>query len=196
MLRRLLHPLSINKQARWRWALLALLLLPVAEMAWLLFGPRGVMVEVQAKTWLFEIEVETQVLETASGWCDELPEGARDITRRLIADPSGTRPGLSEHCRYSVPQWHKAWVPQVQGRDPAPPRWPVPSLKPLPADEIGGERLGKHNARYLLQLRGDDDEHWTCQLPLPQWQRFREGERFRLLIDRYRVADCASVPVR
>ena len=182
---------------RWRLALLAALALPVLLLGWMLFGPRGFIVEVTAKSWQFEIQIEKRVLETGSGWCDELPDGATETNRRLIADPSGVRPGLIEHCRYSLPTWRKRWVETAQGQDRTPPHWPMPRLAELPPDQIGAERQGRREARYLLQLREvDGDRDWICQLPLAQWQRFRQEERFRMLVDRHGVANCASVPVK
>lgn len=180
-----------------RLAFLALLLIPVLALSWRLFGPRGFSVKVEAKTWLYEIEVEKRVLETGSGWCDELPPGAGGIERRMIADPSGVRSGLAEHCRYSIPEWRKRWVAQASGPATEPPRWPTPQLVDLPADEIGAERAGKRTQRYLLQLRSErNGVDWSCQLPLEQWQRFQEGESFRLMVDRFSTANCASVPVK
>lgn len=182
---------------RWRWTLLAALALPLLQLGWTLFGPRGSTVEVVAKTWQFEIQIEKRVLETGSGWCDELPAGAAAISRRLIADPSGARPGLIEHCRYSVPTWHRRWVETAQGQDPTPPQWPEPKLGEPATDQLGAERLGRREARYLIQLREmDSGQEWTCQLPLAQWQRFAQGERFRLAVDRFSTANCASVPIR
>ncbi len=182
---------------RWRRLLLIALTLPLLPLAWTLFGPRGFMVEATAKTWQFEIQIEKRVLETGSGWCDELPEGAVETNRRLIADPSGARQGLIAHCRYSVPTWRNRWVETARGQDPTPPHWPAPKLGELAADQIGAERLGRREERYLLQLREvNTDRAWTCQLPLAQWQRFTQGERFRLLVDRFSTANCASLPLR
>ena len=180
-----------------RLAFLALLLVPVLALGWRLFGPSGFVVEVEAKTWLYEIEVEKRVLETGSAWCDEVPAGASAIERRMITDPSGVRPGLAEHCRYSIPEWRKRWVEQASGPATTPPHWPSPQLADLPPDTLGAERAGKRTQRYLLQLRAErNGVDWSCQLPLEQWQRFHEGEQFRLRVDRFSTANCASVPVR
>jgi hypothetical protein len=168
-------------------ALALALLLP---LGWMLFGPRGVAVQVQAKIWRFEIEVEKRVLESGSDWCDALPADARDISRQ----PRQRADGPPEHCRYSAPQWRRRWGEQLEGEDPQPPRWPQPRLVPLPPDQIGAERLGKRQAHYELQLRAADGRHWSCPVALAQWQRIVKGSSVRIQVDRQGVADCATIP--
>lgn len=173
---------------RHRLFLLALVLLSIA-LAWRLFGPGGVTVEVAAKTWQRDIEVERLGLELGSAWCDELPAQAQDIVRRPLQDPEGRR-GLAEHCRYQAPQWRARRSERAEGQDPTPPRWPAE-----PRLTQGLERSGARHERYALQLRSaDDGRPWTCELPQPRWQQFHTGQRLRLQVDRHGVADCASLP--
>lgn len=177
-----------------RRSVLAVLLLAVLlPLGWRLFGPRGVSVEVQRKTWRFEIEVERLVEESGSAWCDELPADAREIGRRLIEDPSGRRPEASEHCRYSSPQWRRWRIAQAQGTAAEPAHWPQPQLNAVPAGSIGAERPGERRSFYEIELQAADGRHWTCRLPPSRWQLLRPGARFRLQVNRQGVADCASL---
>ena len=170
--------------------LLALMLLPVG---WRLFGPRGVSVEIVAKTWQRDVEIERLLLESASGWCEELPAGARDVSRRLLQDPEGRR-GLAEHCRFQLPQWRGRRSARAVGQDPTPPHWPVVTLEPQPGQTLGAERPGKRHEHYVLQLRAADGQAWTCELPLPQWRQLAVGSSFRLQVDRQGTADCGRLP--
>lgn len=165
-------------------SLLALLL----PLAWWLFGPRGLAVEVAAKTWRRDIEIERLLLESASAWCADLPPDARDLERRLRQDPEGLR-GLAEHCRYRAPQWRARRSERATGQDPAPPRWPAEPV--LDADS---ERLGKRHEHYALELQAADGRTWQCELPQARWQQFQNGQRLRLAVDRHGVANCAGLP--
>jgi hypothetical protein len=177
-----------------RWALLGLTLLALVPLAWKLFGPRGVVVEVVGKTWQLEIEIEQRVMESGSAWCDELPADAVVLARRRIDKPGAGRPAGAEHCRYSSPQWRRRWGIRNEGQAPTPPRWPEPQLKAAGADGLGAERAGQRQARYLLQLHAADEHAWTCELPLAAWQRAQPGTSFRIQVDRWSVANCASLP--
>ncbi|MET0519357.1 MAG: hypothetical protein ABW005_11055 [Burkholderiaceae bacterium] len=181
----------------WRSRRLHLGLLLVAlgalPLIWALFGPRGVPVQVQRKTWRLEVEVEKRVLESGFDWCDEMPAGAAGVTRRLLADPQGLRTAPSEHCRYTVAQWRKRWVARAEGEAPAPPRWPSPGLSALPADQLGAERLGAREAFYEVLLAAADGRSWTCRLSPARWQALAPGSRMRVQVNRQDVADCASL---
>lgn len=177
-----------------RWALLAAAVLALVPLAWRLFGPRGVVVEVAGKTWQLEIEVEKRVMESGSGWCDELPADAQVLARRAMAQAVGDRPAGAEHCRYSSPQWRRRWGIRKEGQAPTPPSWPSPALSSAGADGLGAERLGKRQARYLLQLQSSDGHAWSCELPLAEWQRVQPQSSFRIQVDRWSVANCASLP--
>jgi len=178
---------------RRRLSLLLLLALPLLPLAWWLFGPRGVAVQVERKNWRLEIEVERLVLESESGWCDELPAQAGAISRRLLADPSGARLAPSEHCRYTLPRWRLQYTLSAEGEPASPPQWPQAQLSALPATQIGAERLGKRRSFHEVQLRSATDQRWTCRLPLPVWQRIEAGSRLRLAVNRQGVADCAGL---
>lgn len=180
--------------AFWPRLLLGLVFLAVlVPMGWRLFGPPGVEVELQRKTWRLEIEVERQIAELGSAWCDELPAGAQVQGRRLLADPIGLRPEPSEHCRYTLPTWRTLWQAQQTGVDPAPPHWPRPELS-QGKEELSPQRLGKHHEFYELELVAGSGQVWICRQPLAQWRALPQGLKFRLLIDRQGVANCASVP--
>lgn len=177
---------------RLRWGLL-IVAVGALPLLWALFGPRGVQVQLQRKTWRLEIEVEKRVLESGFDWCDEMPADAFDVERRLTADPRGLRAAPSEHCRYTVPQWRKRWVARAEGEAPTPPLWPRPPLSDLPPEQLGAERLGAREAFYEVQLGTPDGHGWTCRLSLAQWQALPAGSRFRVQVDRQDVADCASL---
>ncbi len=177
-----------------RWALLGLFGLALAPIAWKLYGPRGVVVEVVSKTWQYEIEVEQRVQETNSGWCDELPADAQVLARRVTTKAADGRPAGGEHCRYTSPQWRRRWGIRNEGQAPTPPSWPSPKLASAGADGMGAERLGKRQERYLLQLHDSSGRDWSCELPQAQWQRVQVHASFRILVDRWSVANCASLP--
>ncbi|MDN3922831.1 hypothetical protein [Roseateles violae] len=177
------HPVLARAPRRLRWALplIALLFLP---LGWALFGPRGVTVEVEAKRWRFELEVEQYVSELGSDWCEALPADARDVSRRWMDRPDGQR---AEHCRYSQMQWRRRWGALKEGGEAEPPAWPEPRLKE-------GERLGQRKTRYELLLRADDGRLWTCALAPEAWRRVPRQARFRVQVDRQGTADCATLP--
>jgi hypothetical protein len=160
---------------------------------WLLLKPSGMALELISKTWRLDIEIEKLLEEGESSWCDELPAEARNISRRTIADPSGVRPEPAEHCRFSRPQWRTLRLARAEGAAPAPPQWPEPKLNGLDASHLGAERAGKREAFYELQLQNEASQVWTCRLPLAQWQAHQLGARYRVQVDRFGVADCASL---
>lgn len=183
-------PAPTSRRLRWALGVIALLMVP---LAWQLFGPRGRSVEVERKTWRYEIEIERRLLESASGWCDELPADASDIKRRLMPDPDGLRKAPSEHCRYLQPQWRSVREPRAEGEAPSAPHWPALTLSALAPDQLGAERVKERRSFYEVALRADTDQRWTCRLPLAQWQGLTLGAHFRLRVDRHGVADCASI---
>jgi hypothetical protein len=186
------------------------LLLGLAALAlagWL-FGPGGTAVQVEAKTWRLEIEIEKRIAEADSGWCDALPAEAGNIQRRWITDStgssespdrSGKRAAPAEHCRYTLPQWRALRMVQAEGQAPTSPRWPDTLLNEgRPQDsvrpaQLGDERLGLRRAFYEIQLRAASGQTWSCRLALPQWQAQVIGSTLRLQVDRYGVANCASL---
>lgn len=176
-----------------RRLLIVLLALPLLPLAWWLFGPRGVLVEVERKSWRLEIEVERLVLESESGWCDEMPAQAQDISRRLLDDPSGTRAAPSEHCRYALPRWRRQYTLSAEGEAPTPPHWPQAQLSEHPAGQLGAERLGQRRSFHELQLSSSSGGRWNCRLPASRWQPLLPGSRLRLPVSRQGVADCAGL---
>ncbi|WP_310389483.1 hypothetical protein [Roseateles sp.] len=189
---------SFTRQAasyrRWAGLCLSLSLLPL--LWWLLIKPSGTAVELAAKTWRLDIEIEKLLEEGESSWCDEMPAEASKISRRLLTDPTGVRPAPAEHCRFSLPQWRTLRIARAEGAAPAPALWPEPRLNGLGPDQLGAERASKREAFYELQLRANagHGQTWACRLPLAEWQAHRLGTRYRLQVDRLGVADCASLP--
>lgn len=119
----------------------------LATLGWWIFGPPGVFVELTQRSWRMEIEIERLRPETGSDWCDELPAGAYDISRRTVeVDPTGRRAGPGEHCRYTVLAWRRAWLARNAGGPETTPDWPRPPLRITAPGEAGGERLGKRRA--------------------------------------------------
>lgn len=172
---------------------IAAMLVILATLAWWMFGPRGFAVELTQRSWRMEIEVERLRLESGADWCDELPEGAFDISRQLRADPTGKRAAPSEHCRYSLLAWRRQWIARAEGGPADPVQWPRPPLRIAPPGEPGSERLGRREAFYELQLRDMAGHVWTCRTEPERWQQLRPGQRFRLLVDRWGTADCAAL---
>lgn len=162
----------------------------LATLGWWIFGPAGVSVELTRRSWRMEILVERLRTESASDWCDELPAGAFDVTRRRMADPSGQRAQPSEHCKYSVLAWRRSWIAKTEGGPGDRPDWPRPPLRIAPPGEPGSERLGKREAYFEVELRDRENHAWVCRVDPARWQQLRVGERFRIPVDRFGTADC------
>jgi hypothetical protein len=176
-----------------------------------LFGPRGTVVQVASKTWRLEIDIEKRLTEADSGWCDALPASADNIQRRWIAGTgestdrtggtrsTGAKSTPAEHCRYTLLQWRALRMVQAAGLAPTPPHWPDTALdEARPQDsarpaQLGDERLGQRRAFYDIQLHAASGQAWSCRLALPQWQGHPIGSTLRLQVDRYGVANCASL---
>ena len=177
--------------------LAAMVVTTLATLGWWVFGPPGVAVELTRRSWRMEIVIERLRSESGSDWCDELPEGAFDISRRTIADASGKRAEPAEHCRYNMLAWRRSWIVKNEGGPETRPDWPRPPLRVAPPGEAGSERLGKREAYYEIDLSDGGDRTWTCRVDLERWQQLRVGQRFRMPVDRFGTANCpAMVPSR
>lgn len=170
--------------------LLALVAATLATLGWWVLGPSGVAVELTRRSWRMEIVVERLRAEAGSDWCDELPAGAFDISRRVAADPTGRRAGPGEHCRYTVLAWRRHWIAKTEGGPDDRPDWPRPPLRLAPPGQPGSERLGKREAFYEVELRDRENHAWVCRVAPQRWQQLREGMRFRVPVDRFGTADC------
>lgn len=171
--------------------LAAMVLATVATLAWWIWGPPGVAVELTRRGWRMEIVVEALREEAGSDWCDELPAGAFDIHRRTISDPTGRRSEPAEHCRYNQLAWRRSWIVKNEGGPSDRPEWPSPPLRVAPPGQPGSERLGKRDAFFYIELRDRSNHGWTCLVAQAQWQQLREGQRFRIPVDRFGTANCA-----
>ena len=165
----------------------------LATVGWWIFGPPGVAVELTRRSWRMEIVVEQLRTEAGSDWCDELPEGAFDISRRMTADPTGRRAAPAEHCRYNALAWRRHWIAKAEGGPETRPDWPRPPLRIAPPGQAGSDRLGRREAYYEIELRGSDDRVWTCRVDLARWQQLRVGQRFRMPVDRFGTANCPAM---
>ncbi len=190
-------PASLNylshrdRQHRIAAIVIALLFAP---LGWKLFGPRGEWVTIQELRWQRDIEIERLVEVSDSSWCDEMPAGAQEIQRKLMEDPTGQRAGPSPHCRYVGLQWRILRVARTEGSHPMPPRWASPSLSGIEPGRPGAERTGKYKGIYEVVMVDAKERDWTCRLSLHQWQALAPGQRFRLFVDRFGVANCSTVP--
>ena len=173
--------------------LAALVVATLTTLGWWLFGPAGVAVELTRRGWRMEIVIERLRVEGGSDWCDEMPGGAFDITRRLMADPTGKRAAPGEHCRYSTLAWRRSWIVKNEGGPGDRPDWPRPPLRVAPPGEAGSERLGKREAFYEVELRDGENHAWVCRVSPERWQALRVGMRFRIHVDRFGTADCAQM---
>lgn len=174
------------------WPLMALVGLPL--LYWALLAPRGLLVEIAAKTWRHAIEIERYQLELESDWCDRLPPNAELLEQRRMEDPLGQR-GVDAYCRYRALRWSQYRHAVAQGEAPQPPHWPQPQLADLPPDTPGAERLGRRTTRYQWVLRAEDGQEWPCTLSLPEWRTLETGTKVRVLVDRWGTADCATLPL-
>jgi hypothetical protein len=165
----------------------------VATLAWWVLGPSGVAVELTKRSWRMEIVVERLRSESGSDWCDELPEGAFDISRRTITDPTGKRAAPGEHCRYNLLAWRRSWIAKTEGGPEGRPDWPRPPLRMAAPGQAGSERLGQREAYFEVELRDRDDHAWVCRLDPERWQQLRAGMRFRMPVDRFGTANCPAM---
>lgn len=165
----------------------------LASLAWWVWGPPGSAVQLVKRSWRLQIEVEQLRSEVNSAWCDELPADAKDIIRRVAADPTGKRAEPSEHCRFTHLAWRRSWIIQNEGGPADRPTWPSPPLRVAPPGEPGSERLGKREAFYEVQLSDGGDHLWTCRVTPERWQTLREGTRWRVPVNRYGAANCAAM---
>jgi len=170
--------------------LVAMIVVTLATLGWWVFGPSGVAVELVKRSWRMEIVVERLRAEAGSDWCDELPAGAFDISRRLMADPTGRRAEPGEHCRYTVLAWRRSWIAKTEGGPADRPDWPRPPLRMAAPGEAGSERLGKREAYFEIELRDREDHAWICRVTPERWRELRVGQRFRMPVDRFGTADC------
>lgn len=173
--------------------LVTMVVVTVSTLGWWVFGPPGVAVELTKRSWRMEIVIEKLRNESGSDWCDELPEGAFDISRRVMADPTGKRAEPSEHCRYTMRAWRRNWIARTEGGPEDRPDWPRPPLRIAPPDEAGSERLGKRDAYFEIELRDRENHAWTCRVDPERWRQLREGQRFRIPVDRFGTADCPQM---
>ena len=173
--------------------LVAMVVAALGTVGWWIFGPPGVAVELTQRSWRMEIVVERLRAESGSDWCDELPEGAFDISRRMTADPTGRRTEPAERCRYNLLAWRRQWIAKTEGGPADRPDWPRPPLRIAPPGQPGSERLGKREAYFEIELRDRSDHSWVCRVDLPRWQQLRVGERFRMPVDRFGTADCPAM---
>lgn len=174
-------PLRHLGQPRTGW----LLLLGLPLLLWVLLHPRGVAVEVEAKTWRREVDIERRVQEMHSEACAQMPAGAQLLERRETAQ--------GEHCRFLAPAWRRGRQAVAEGAAPDAPYWPELALKAPGTPE--GERAGARRATQELRLRDEDGRTWSCRLPLADWQAWPLGASLRLDVHRFSgVADCASLP--
>lgn len=173
--------------------LAAMVMATLATLGWWVFGPSGVFVELTRRSWRMEIVVERLREEGGSDWCDELPADAFDVSRRLMADPSGQRAEPAEHCRYNQLKWRRQWIAKTEGGPADRPDWPRPPLRLAPPGEAGSERLGKREAFYEIELRDRADHAWVCRVTPERWRELREGQRFRIPVDRFGTANCPQM---
>lgn len=165
----------------------------LATVGWWKFGPEGTFVTLTQRSWRMEIVVERLRAESGSDWCDELPEGAFDISRRVAADPSGRRAAPATRCLYTVLAWRRQWIAKAEGGPDDRPDWPRPPLRVAPPGEAGGERLGQRQAFYEIELRDRAGHAWTCAVPPERWRALRPGMGFRIPVNRWSTADCPAM---
>lgn len=157
----------------------------VAAAAWLAWGPKGEAVQVTSLPWSRDIEIERQVDVTDSAWCVQLPAGAQVLERRSRPDPDSSKD--AEHCRYVVRVWRPVYSLKASGDGPLPaPHWPE-------IRHAGDERTGKRHERYEALFANERGQRWTCRLSISDWTTLKTGQRLRLQVDRFGVADCGSV---
>ena len=180
-------PIHLRPNPRWRQPLPWMLALALPLVAWVVDQSLGVRVEVEAKIWRREVDIEGSLVQPQSDWCENLPAAATDVERLERADPEqGER--LRPYCRFRAPGWSLLRRAVAEGGSERVPQWPVLRLTP------GAEREGQRRSWLWLKLRATDGREWQCNPPLAQWLGIQPGQRFRLKVDQFGVADCGSLP--
>jgi hypothetical protein len=167
-----------------------MLALALPLVAWVVDQSLGVPVEVQAKIWRREIDIEHAPIQPQSDWCEKLPATATAVERLQREDPEADQ-RLRPYCRFRAPGWSLLRRAVAEGDGQRPPHWPAVQLT------AEGQREGQRRAWLWLQVRATDardGRQWQCTPALAQWQRLQVGQRFRLRVDKFGVADCASLP--
>lgn len=173
--------------------LAAMVVATLATLGWWMFGPSGVAVALTQRSWRMEIVVERLRSESGSDWCEDMPADARDVTRRVMADPTGKRAEPGEHCRYTQLVWRRHWIAQNAGGPKDRPDWPRPPLRVAAPGEAGSERLGRRDAYFEIELRDRSNHAWVCRVTQERWQQLRVGQRFRVPVDRFGTANCPAM---
>ncbi len=177
------EPLQLGLRP-WRWAWLWLAPVLLGLLYWVL-APEGTEVRVAAMNWSRDIEVERQVSVTDSGWCAQLPEGAQVLERRRLPDPASGK--LGEHCRFAARSLRAVYSLSAAGEGSSPaPHWPA-------ITHASDERTGRRHERHEAVFASEHGQRWTCRLSAAEWARLNTGQRLRLKVDRFGVADCASM---
>ncbi|MBB5203632.1 hypothetical protein HNQ51_000925 [Inhella inkyongensis] len=180
-------PPRLSTTPRWRQPLPWMLALALPLVAWVVDQSLGVRVEVEAKIWRREVDIEASQVQPQSDWCDKLPAAATEVERLQREDP-GQAGQMRAYCRFRGPGWSLLRRAVAEGDGARTPHWPVLRLSP------GIEREGQRRAWAWVMLRAADGREWQCTPPLPQWLALQPGQRLRLKVDQFGVANCASLP--
>lgn len=170
---------------------LLLLLVGLPLLYWALLAPRGFKVEIAARTWQHDVDVERFGPELELDWCDKMPKGAEVVEMRRASGEKGD--GL--RCSYRMYRYVKIYFLRAEGQWPQQPTWPKAELADLPPNTLGAERLGPRKTRYHWVLRDEAGHEWPCLLPHHVWLTKPVGTQMRVSVDRWGTADCASLPL-
>lgn len=212
-------PSTPPRRAAWKLLVPVALLAVVTVVVLLLVWKKEQRFVVAEHVWQRRVHIERFGPSRQSGWCDQLPAGASDVSRhreqrstRKVPDGQDCRakkqdrgdgtfvetqdcsPKLKEEPVYDDKCDYQVvkWSPSRQelAEGRAPAQMPRwPSVALAKA-----EREGMREETYTLVLRDPDGEQYQCNFAEPVWSRFTDGKSYsgklRALVG---TVDCSSL---
>lgn len=104
-------------------------------------------------------------------------------------------PVYDDRCHFRINRWQVARTLQATPKQSLAPVWPDTQMLRNQGHSLsapGNEREGSRQERYSVTLSADGKE-WQCDVPLPVWQKLRQGKSIQLKVRRTGGADCDSL---
>jgi hypothetical protein len=192
----------------WKIVLPITALLLVGVTVVLLVWKKDQRLTVAAHTWRRSVTVERFGPVAESAWCDELPSGANDVTRRReqrgtkqVPDGEDCRArkkdrgdGTYAEERECTPRFKQEPVyeekcaftivkwkrarQEVAEGTQGAPRWPAVTLARAGCNSPGCEREAGRDETYTVVFRDAAGEEYRCNFDEKSWARYADGDRY------------------
>lgn len=143
-------------------------------------------VTVVGHRWEYEVKIQDYRPRQQSAWCDELPAGAYEITRRQekICSGSGEDRSCTDRDRYyyTVDGWKYARSVTTIGEHHSA-YWPSDeeiNLQPADSDGYGQEREEAWVENYWVLLQDSQGKEHTCLVSPTVWGQADAGSVWRV----------------